>query len=63
MKKKIIDSKIIFDQKKLRFKNEKSIDYLKIPIEDDNEEPIENFLEQTCNFIGKVIFLLLNLTM
>ena len=48
-------------KKKLRFKNEKSIDYLKIPIEDDNEEPIENFLEQTCNFIGKVIFLLLNL--
>jgi hypothetical protein len=47
--------KLFLTKKKLRFKNEKSIDYLKIPIEDDNEEPIENFLEQTCNFIGKII--------
>ena len=38
-----------------RFKNEKSMDYLKIPIDDNHEEPLEGYLEQACNFIG-IIF-------
>jgi protein-tyrosine phosphatase len=34
-----------------RFKNEKSIDFIKIPIEDSPNESIETYLEDVCNFL------------
>lgn len=42
-----------YDLSKFRFKDEKSIDFYKIRIEDDEDESIEEYLEQACNFIGK----------
>lgn len=34
-----------------KFKNEKSIDYIKIPIDDSPEESIKDYIEDVCNFL------------
>jgi hypothetical protein len=42
-----------FNDCRNRFKDEKNIDYLEVPIEDESDETIKSYLERTCNFIGK----------
>jgi len=46
---------ILFYLLVFRFKDEKSIDFYKIRMEDDEDESIQEYLEQACNFIGKFL--------
>ena len=43
-----------------RFKNEKTIDYIKVPIEDNPEESLSDYIEDVCNFLGIFIYKLIS---